>query len=263
MWLVGCNGGGGDGGAADLGGGPEPRDEWRGIRWRGGRFTVCADDGTVEREVQVEIPQDVDPTVKNPYQCHGVFQRFRGTLEETPEGPVLHVTEVLEARWCRPGDCGDLACEPDRTSCFDERGTPTDLRCDPLDKNSPDYHPGESCVPVAFYATEDWGWLGYVLAETGTVYDDTCTYGTSPTLPVSMDNCAPGTRCVTGPDPILPGEDGSCAAYCDPAGVVGEPCGGECIPCRDLEWGLCFPTWWGTYDCWKAGTCDPNFSGHC
>jgi len=246
-------GGGGDGGA-DLGGGPEPRDEWRGIRWRGGRFTVCADDGTVEREVQVEIPQDVDPTVKNPYQCHGVFQRYRGSLEETPEGPVLHVTEVLEARWCRPGDCSDLACEPDRTSCFDEREISPEFQCNPVDPNDPAYQRGYGCGPVPFYATEAWGWMGYIQTERGSVVDDTCHYFSSSLFPAAGDDCAPGTRCIVWEyDRPVAGATGGCVPYCDPAGVVGEPCDGVCIPCGDLQWGLCISQ--EAYTCWQDGTC--------
>ncbi len=263
--VGGGDGGGGDGGtrmdvgvAADVG----ARTEWSGVRWRGGTFTVCGEGGAANRDVRLEIPEGVDPTMKEPFRCHGVYHRYRGTLDESGPEPVLHVTEVLEARWCRPGDCG-LDCVPDKGSCFEERMIPQDLTCTPVDPNDAAYQAGYACQPIAFYGTEDWGWMGYARVERGTD-SETCVYGTSFGATVGSDSCKPGTRCVTGPDPILPGEVGSCAAYCDPAGVEGEPCvDGECIPCRDLDWGLCFPKSWGTYDCWKAGTCDPNFAGHC
>ncbi len=255
---------GGDGGGMDLGGVPDAgtRTEWAGVRWRGGGFTVCGDGPEDNREVRLEIPEGVDPSMKEPYRCHGVYQRYRGTLDESGPEPVLRVSEILEARWCRPGDCG-LDCAPDYDSCYEERKIPLEASCNPIDPLDPQYQAGYACQPVAFFGTEDWGWMGYLRVERGTD-TDSCVYATNSTFAVGQDTCKPGTRCVTGPDPIIPEVDvGSCAAYCDPAGVLGEPCPGTCIPCGDLEWGLCFPESWGTYECWKAGTCDPNFAGHC
>lgn len=73
------------------------------------------------------------------WHCNGTFARlrgypveaFQGLADDTCGGTAFHVTEVVESRLCRPGDCGcaeGLDCED---VCLSSDACPDGFECSP------------------------------------------------------------------------------------------------------------------------------------
>jgi hypothetical protein len=216
---------------ADMG---VPKTEWEGLRVGKAypdpikaTFTDC------ETGVERRLAWSIDPESPWTGTCDGMYYRFRGVADDTSDPPILFIEEILEARWCRPDDCG--GCEPDFDSCYQEAEK---TKCDPLAGVLPQCSPSAQCRPTRFTATESaaW-WLHTCVGPTGDLgHGEHCEYPTDLGYTGIIDTCADGLRCWN-PNGTL--DAGTCVPYCDPKGVEGNPCEGECIQCSSSERGLC------------------------
>jgi hypothetical protein len=174
--------------------------------------------------------------------CTAVWVVVTGTLTYDPgtclyEGPPDHeraliVDELLEVRLCEPSDCGGAPlCNPDDFYCWQG------YYCSPLLQECAE---GERCIP----SRDDLPFkpplaICTPIAATPLQVGDPCLVWGG--LPEPMvDECDRGLMCV----PLEDGDtQGICRAFCDPAGVEGPVCNGNCAPCNpggQYDAGLCF-----------------------
>jgi len=213
---------------ADMG---VPQTQWEGIRVGKAHFdpipkTLTDCETGVVRRLVLALHPDYPWTGT----CDGMYYRVRGVADDTSEPPVLFVEEILEARWCRSDDCG--GCEPDFDSCYQEAEK---TKCDPLDGVLPKCTISRQCRPIRFNATESAAWWLHICVDAAgdLGHGEPCGYLTHVG---TTDTCADGLRCWN-PNGTL--DAGTCVPYCDPHGLEGSPCEGECIQCSSSERGLC------------------------
>lgn len=175
--------------------------------------------------------------------CTAIWVVASGTLVHDPgtclfEGApdherVLIVDELLEVRLCEPSDCGGSPlCEPETFDCWHTPG------CWPLMDDCPE---GERCIAHDYDEEFDFDpphTQCVSLARTPLQVGEPCLVWDP--FGDNFDECDKGLLCV----PLADGDpEGTCRAFCDPAGVYLPPCNGNCAPCHpaaDHGAGLCF-----------------------
>jgi hypothetical protein len=156
--------------------------------------------------------------------CNGSFVRLRGYPDpedthgfiDSPCSGLMIIEEVLDARYCEPGDCGgEPACTP--PICHGVH------QCDPVQQDCPR---GMKCQPLVKSELQGDRWeLCVDLPE------DPLSVGTACT--VDDDACDAGLRCWS---PDGASNDGTCVEIC---GLANPVCAETCAPCLHDNHGLC------------------------
>lgn len=176
--------------------------------------------------------------------CTSVWVVVSGTLihdwspcpdQQAPaDQKTLVVDVLLDVRVCEPSDCGGSPrCKPENLECA--AGA---VYCNLLFQDCAE---GERCLPSHHYEFDikppytSCYWPAVTPLQVG---EPCLVWGGSGTDLV--DDCDVGSMCV----PLEDGDpSGFCRAFCDPEGLEGAPCNGNCAPCNPAtpyDVGLCF-----------------------